>query len=155
MSYQPNSKKVIFNFNEEQKQERQTFVRSSVHTPQTIAVTLAVQEIAIKYLLENNPYETLNELIEKIQILEAEDGLIIDTPEVLAKYIQDPHEFEDLEDLHDDEEISNACSFTLHSELTTPPCFRTFAGRARLGVRATSRVFGIEPRHGGVFSGIG
>ena len=56
----------------------------------------------IRYLLENNPFATLAELIEKIKIIDESDGLQIDTPDIIAKYIRDPQEFDDLDDLPDE-----------------------------------------------------
>lgn len=105
MSYQPNSKKVIKKALKDHVQERAAFQHIREHQTKTISYALQLQETAIRYLLENNPFQTLAELIEKIKIIDESDGLQIDTPDILARYIKDPQEFDDLDDLPDEEDI--------------------------------------------------
>ena len=56
MSYQPNSKKVIKKALKDHVQERAAFQHIREHQTKTISYALLIQETAIRYLLENNPF---------------------------------------------------------------------------------------------------
>ncbi|KAL4493517.1 hypothetical protein ABPG72_007525 [Tetrahymena utriculariae] len=107
MSYQPNQRKLFIQYLKEQTQERKKYERDSKYQKYPTKEYLSkTQEAFIRLVFEYNPYETLNELLEQIQILDDEGALDqIDTPEMITKYMKDPQEFEDIEDLNDEYEI--------------------------------------------------